>query len=48
MTTFGSNSRCSGARKAAQQRRTPKRKRVLCGGNDGDVLECGSVLPLLS
>ena len=32
--------------KAAGRRRTPKRKRVLCPAS-GQVLECGSVLPLL-
>ena len=33
-------------RKAAQQRRTPKRKREMEAGKDGHVLECGSALPL--
>ena len=32
--------------KAAEHRRTPKRKRIGVP-NDGHVLECGSVLPLL-
>ena len=33
--------------KAAEQHRTPKRKRVVCASEGGYVLECGSVLPLL-
>jgi len=33
-------------RKAAQQRRTPKRKRLPCARRDGHVLECGIALPL--
>jgi len=32
--------------KAAQQRRTPKRKRLPCARRDGHVLECGIALPL--
>ena len=32
--------------KAAERRRTPKRKRALCP-TSGQVLECRSVLPLL-
>jgi len=32
--------------KAAERRRTPKRKRVLCS-TSGQVLECGSVLSFL-
>jgi hypothetical protein len=33
-------------RKAAQQRRTPKRNARDCARENGHVLECGSVLPL--
>jgi hypothetical protein len=34
--------------KAAERRRTPKRKRVLQPYNLGHVLECGAVAPLLN
>jgi hypothetical protein len=34
------------SQKAAEHRRTPQRKRIGVP-NDGHVLECGSVLPLL-
>jgi hypothetical protein len=34
------------AGKAAEHRRTPRRKHLMCAGNDGHVLECGGVLPL--
>jgi hypothetical protein len=37
---------CASSRKAAEHRRSPKRKRVLCPRNDGHVVECGRVLPL--
>ncbi len=33
--------------KAAERRRTPKRKRVLWAPTSGQILECRSVLPLL-
>jgi putative hemolysin len=32
--------------KAAEHRRTPRRKRNVCACDDGHVLECGSILPL--
>ena len=33
--------------KAAEHRRTPRRKRQICAVHHGHVLECGSALPLL-
>jgi hypothetical protein len=33
--------------KAAEQHRTPKRKRVMCASEGGYVLECGVAPPLL-
>jgi hypothetical protein len=40
------DSRTAANRKAAERRRTPKRKGEICGCNGGHVLECGSALPL--
>jgi hypothetical protein len=34
--------------KAAERRRTPKRKRLTIASKNGHVVECGSVLPLLT